>query len=88
MHHLTNKGIKKIGTMQKNLGNLNESHLRDFYSGLSKEEKSDFLDALSERYGYNRITMSAKLRENAPNKLRSRELVNILKIVEEDVWRR
>ena len=88
MHHLTNKGIKKIGTMQKNLGNLNESHLRDFYSGLSKEEKSDLLDALSERYGYNRITMSAKLRENAPNKLRSRELANILKIVEEDVWRR
>ena len=47
--------------MQKNLGNLNESHLRDFYSGLSKQEKSDFLDALSERFGYNRITMSAKL---------------------------
>ena len=88
MHRSYNKGIKKIGTMQKNLGNLSESHLRDFYSGLSKEEKSDFLDALSERYGYNRITMSAKLRENAPNKLRSRELVNILKIVEEDVWRR
>ena len=88
MHHLTNKGIKKIGTMQKNLGNLNESHLRDFYSGLSKQEKSDFLDALSDRFGYNRITMSAKLRENAPNKLRSRELVNILKIVEEDVWHR
>lgn len=88
MHHLTNKGIKKIGTMQKNLGYLNESHLRDFYSGLSKQEKSDFLDALSDRYGYNRITMSAKLRENAPNKLRSRELANILKIVEEDVWRR
>ena len=88
MHQSYNKGIKKIGTMQKNLGNLSESHLRDFYSGLSKEQKSDFLDALSERYGYNRITMSAKLRENAPNKLRSRELVNILKIVEEDVWRR
>ena len=74
--------------MQKNLGNLNESHLRDFYSDLSKQEKSDFLDALSDRFGYNRITMSAKLRENAPNKLRSRELVNILKIVEEDVWHR
>ena len=88
MHHLTNKGIKKIGTMQKNLGNLSESHLRDFYSGLSKQEKSDFLDALSDRFGYNRITMSAKLRENAPNKLRSRELGNILKIVEEDIWRR
>lgn len=88
MHHLTNKGIKKIGTMQKNLGYLNESHLRDFYSGLSKQEKSDFLNALSDRFGYNRITMSAKLRENAPNKLRSRELANILKIVEEDVWRR
>ena len=88
MHHLTNKGIKKIGTMQKNLGYLNESHLRDFYSGLSKQEKSDFLDALSDRFGYNRITMSAKLRENAPNKLRSRELANILKIVEEDLWRR
>ena len=88
MHHLTNKGIKKIGTMQKNLGYLNESHLRDFYSGLSKQEKSDFLDALSDRFGYNRITMSAKLRENAPNKSRSRELVNILKIVEEDVWHR
>ena len=54
--------------MQKNLGNLSESHLRDFYSGLSKQEKSDLLDALSERYGYNRITMSAKLRQNAPNK--------------------
>ena len=88
MHHLTNKGIKKIGTMQKNLGNLNESHLRDFYSGLSKKDKSDFLDALSDRFGYNRITMSAKLRENAPNKLRGRELENTLKIVEEDVWRR
>ena len=88
MHHLTNKGIKKIGTMQKNLGNLSESHLRDFYSGLSKQEKSDFLDALSDRFGYNRSTMSAKLRENAPNKLRGRELDNILKIVEEDVWRR
>ena len=44
--------------MQKNLGNLSESHLRDFYSGLSKEEKSDFLDALSDRFGYNRITKS------------------------------
>ena len=74
--------------MQKNLGNLGESHLRDFYADLSKAEKSDFLDALSERFGYNRITISAKLRENAPNKLRSRELVNILKIVEEDVWHR
>lgn len=74
--------------MQKNLGNLGECHLRDFYADLSKAEKSDFLDALSERFGYNRITISAKLRENAPNKLRSRELVNILKIVEEDVWRR
>ena len=74
--------------MQKNLGNLEESHLRDFYADLTKAEKSDFLDALSERFGYNRITISAKLRENAPNKLRSTELVNILKIVEEDVWRR
>ena len=74
--------------MQKNLGNLEESHLRDFYADLTKAEKSDFLDALSERFGYNRITISAKLRENAPNKLRSRELANILKIVEEDVWRR
>ena len=88
MHQSYNKGIKKIGTMQKNLGNLNESHLRDFYSDLSKQEKSDFLDALSDRFGYNRITMSAKLKENAPKKLRIGELVNILKIVEEDVWRR
>ena len=74
--------------MQKNLGNLSESHLRDFYSGLSKQEKSDFLDALSDRFGYNRITMSAKLRANAPNKLRGKEFANIQKIVEEDVWRR
>lgn len=74
--------------MQENLGFLNESHIRDFYSALSKWEKSDFLDALSERFGYNRITMSAKLRVNAPNKLKSKELDNILKIVEEDRWHR
>lgn len=74
--------------MQENLGFLGEGNLRAFYSGLSKWEKSDFLNALSERYGYNRITMSAKLRENAPNKLRSRELANIQKIVEEDRWHR
>lgn len=74
--------------MQENLGFLGEGNLRAFYYGLSKWEKSDFLDALSERYGYNRITMSAKLRENAPNKLRSRELANIQKMVEEDRWHR
>ena len=74
--------------MQENLGLLSESHVRDFYAGLTKWEKSDFLNALSERYGYNRITMSAKLRQNAPNKLRGRELVNIQKIVEEDRWHR
>ena len=74
--------------MQENLGFLDESHIRDFYSGLTKWEKSDFLNALSERYGYNRITMSAKLRVNAPNKLRNRELANIQKMVEEDRWHR
>lgn len=74
--------------MQENLGFLDESHIRDFYSALTKWEKSDFLNALSERYGYNRITMSAKLRVNAPNKLRNRELANIQKIVEEDLWHR
>lgn len=74
--------------MQENLGFLDESHIKGFYAGLSKWEKSDFLNALSERYGYNRITMSAKLRQNAPNKLRERELVNILKLVEDDKWHR
>ena len=74
--------------MQENLGFLDESHVRDFYAGLTKWEKSDFLNALSERYGYNRITMSAKLRVNAPNKLRNKELANIQKIVEEDIWHR
>lgn len=74
--------------MQENLGFLSESHLRGFYAELSKLEKSDFLDALTERFGYNRITMSAKLRVNATNKLRSIELVNIQKIVEEDKWHR
>lgn len=74
--------------MQVNLEKLDESHARDFYQGLSKREKSQFLDTLSDRFGYNHITMSAKLRLNAPNKFRGCELKNVLKIMEEDLWHR
>ncbi len=73
--------------MQENLVKLSISHICDYYQSLEKKEKGKLLKYLEERYGYNRITISAKLRVNAPNQLKEHEVRNIASAIEkEELW--
>lgn len=73
--------------MQENFSILSISHICDFYQALTKKEKGKLLKYLEERYGYNRITISAKLRVDAPNQLKEHEVKNIASAIEkEELW--
>jgi hypothetical protein len=58
-----------------------------YYQNLSKKDKGKFLRYLSQRYDYASTTMSGKLRENSVSELRRDETENIIKAIEEGVWR-
>lgn len=60
---------------------------RGYYQSLTKKEKGRFLRYLSRRYDYPSATMSGKLRENPVSDLRTDETENIIKTIEEGVWR-
>jgi hypothetical protein len=60
---------------------------KDYYQSLTKKEKSRFLRYLSQRYDYPSATMSGKLRENPASDLRRDERENIIKTIEEGLWR-
>ena len=60
---------------------------RGYYQSLSKKEKGKFLRYLSRRYDYPSATMSGKLREIPVSDLRRDETENIIKTIEEGVWR-
>lgn len=73
--------------MQENLVKLSISQICDYYQSLTKKEKGRFLQYIESRYGYNRITISAKLRMNAPNQLKEHEVRNIADAIEkEGLW--
>lgn len=58
-----------------------------YYQNLSKKDKSKFLRYLSQRYDYPSTTMSGKLRENSVSELRRDETENIIRAINEGVWR-
>lgn len=60
---------------------------RVYYQNLSKKEKGKFLRYLSSRFDYPSSTMSAKLRENNVTVLRKDERENIIKTIEEGLWK-
>lgn len=60
---------------------------RDYYQKLSKKDKSNFLMYLSKRYDYRPCTISGKLRANSASQLRRDERENIIRTIQEDLWR-
>ncbi|SDZ94025.1 hypothetical protein SAMN05216455_1022 [Segatella bryantii] len=58
-----------------------------YYQNLSKKDKGKFLRYLSRQFDYPSSTMSAKLRENAISDLRKDERDNIIKTIEEGLWK-
>lgn len=69
------------------MGKNNTVNVRDYYKGLSKLEKGQFLAYLLKRYDYKTSTISGKLRENNVSRLRADELENIQKTIKTGVWR-
>ena len=58
-----------------------------YYQNLSKKDKGKFLRYLSRRFDYPSSTMSGKLRENPTGNLRKDERENIIKTIEEGLWK-
>ena len=58
-----------------------------YYQNLSKKDKGKFLRYLSRRFDYSSSTMSGKLRENPIGNLRKDERENIIKTIEEGLWK-
>lgn len=58
-----------------------------YYQNLSKKDKGKFLRYLSSQFDYPSSTMSAKLRENPTGNLRKDEHDNIVKTINEGLWK-
>ena len=58
-----------------------------YYQNLCKKDKGKFLRYLSRKFDYPSSTMSGKLRENPTGNLRKDERENIIKTIEEGLWK-
>ena len=61
--------------------------VRVYYQKLSKKEKGLFLRYLSRTYDYPASTISGKLRLSPISSLRKDEEMNIMKTIEEGLWK-
>lgn len=61
--------------------------VRVYYQNLTKKEKGKFLSYLNQEYDYSASTMMAKLRKNPISTLRKDEELNIIKTINEGLWR-
>ena len=76
----------KISIIQRNMNNSKEIDVRVYYHNLSKSERSKLLGYLFKHFDLKINTMSSKLSEKAPNKLRPIEEKVIRDVISEGIW--